>query len=264
MPRPEAERQSRCLTSKAAQRNVWDMIVRGGKTIASAAVGILMLESRFPRIPGDGGNASTWPFPLLYKVVTGATPERVVERAAEGLLDDFIAGGRELVAAGADGITTNCGFLTLYQPELSAALNVPVASSSLLQAAWIQALLPPGRQVGVVTISAASLTEGHFERAGIPPGTPVAGTDREGMFAGTILGDRLELDVDAARSEVVGAAVGLVEAHPSVGALVLECTNMSPYSADVAAETGLPVYDFVSFLSWFHAGLRPRRFPVQG
>ena len=93
------------------------MIVTGGKTIAGAAVGILMLESQFPRIPGDGGNASTWPFPLLYKVVAGATPERVVEQGADGLLDDFIAGGQELVAAGADGITTNCGFLTLYQSE---------------------------------------------------------------------------------------------------------------------------------------------------
>ena len=238
------------------------MIVTGGKTIAGAAVGILMLESQFPRIPGDGGNASTWPFPLLYKVVAGATPARVVEQGAAGLLDDFIAGGQELVAAGADGITTNCGFLPLYQSELSEALGVPVASSSLLQAPWAQALLPPGRQVGIVTISAASLTPRHFERAGIPAGSPVAGTDREGAFAGAILGDALALDVEAARADVVGAAAGLTARHPAIGALVLECTNMSPYSADVAAATGLPVYDFVTFLSWFHSGLRPRRFPL--
>ena len=49
-----------------------------------------MLETRFPRIPGDGGNARTWPFPMLYKVIAGATPERVVRRNAEELLDAFI------------------------------------------------------------------------------------------------------------------------------------------------------------------------------
>ena len=45
---------------------------KGGKAVYGAAVGILMLEARFPRIPGDVGNAATWPFPVLYKVIRGA------------------------------------------------------------------------------------------------------------------------------------------------------------------------------------------------
>ena len=36
-----------------------------------AMLGVLMLQARFPRIPGDMGNATTWPFPVLYKVVSG-------------------------------------------------------------------------------------------------------------------------------------------------------------------------------------------------
>ena len=55
-------------------------VVRGGKAIYGAAVGILMLEARFPRTPGDVGNALTFPFPVLYKVVRGASPDRVVSR----------------------------------------------------------------------------------------------------------------------------------------------------------------------------------------
>ena len=50
-----------------------------------------MLEARFPRIPGDMGNAGTWPFPVLYKVVSGASPQRVVRERAAGLLDAFTA-----------------------------------------------------------------------------------------------------------------------------------------------------------------------------
>ena len=91
------------------------MIATGGKSVYGASVGVLMLEARFPRIPGDMGNAATWPFPVRYKVVRGASPDRVVRRRAEGLLPAFIAAGRELVEDGCDGIATYCGFLSLFQ-----------------------------------------------------------------------------------------------------------------------------------------------------
>ncbi|MBX6370458.1 MAG: aspartate/glutamate racemase family protein, partial [Rhodospirillales bacterium] len=107
------------------------MIATGGRALYGAPLGILMLEARFPRIPGDMGNAETWPFPVLYKVIGGASPDRVVRRRAEGLLEDFVAGAKELVELGAEAITTNCGFLSLFQAELAARLDVPVATSSL-------------------------------------------------------------------------------------------------------------------------------------
>ncbi|MCA3296901.1 MAG: aspartate/glutamate racemase family protein, partial [Roseomonas sp.] len=76
-------------------------IARGGKSIYGAPLGILMLEARFPRIPGDMGNGETWPFPVLFRVVRGATPEKVVLLGAKGLLPDFIAAAEELVHLGA-------------------------------------------------------------------------------------------------------------------------------------------------------------------
>jgi len=109
-------------------------IARGGKSLYGAKVGILMLETRFPRIPGDMGHAETWPFPVLYKVVPGASPRRVVCDGARGLLDKFLDAAEELVRLGADGITTTCGFLSLYQREIAAHVGVPVATSSLMQA----------------------------------------------------------------------------------------------------------------------------------
>src|SRR6202012_1617413 len=95
-------------------------IATGGKAIYGAPLGILMLEARFPRIPGDMGNATTWPFPVLYRVVKGASPERVVLHEAAGLLPQFLRAAAELVAEGAEAITTNCGFLSLFQQELAA------------------------------------------------------------------------------------------------------------------------------------------------
>ena len=151
--------------------------VTGGKTVYGTAVGILMLETRFPRVIGDIGNALTWPFPVLYHVVRGASPDRVVRHRAEGLLADFIAAGRELIAQGADGITTNCGFLSLFQDEMAAALDVPVATSALMQAPLIERLLPPGKRVGILTICAATLSRDHLLAAGVDPQTPVMGTE---------------------------------------------------------------------------------------
>src|SRR5436853_6352466 len=121
-----------------------ERIAVGGKAISGGRLGILMLEARFPRIPGDMGNAETWPFPVLYKVVKGASPERVVRERANGLLDAFRDAAHELVELGADGITTNCGFLSLFQDEIARHLGVPVATSSLMQAPMIARLLPAG------------------------------------------------------------------------------------------------------------------------
>jgi Asp/Glu/hydantoin racemase len=236
-------------------------IAQGGKAIYGAAIGILMLEARFPRIPGDVGNALSWPFPVLYKVVRGASPERVVLRRAEGLRDAFLQAARELVRDGADAIVTNCGFLSLLQADLAAACAVPVATSSLLQVAMIERLLPPGRRVGILTISATALTRNHLEAAGIAPDTPVVGTEGGREFSRVILGDLPQLDVAAAEQDILAAGEELVARHPEVGAVVLECTNMCPYAAALQVCLGLPVHDMVSFVTWLHAGLRPRRFP---
>lgn len=228
-----------------------------------AAVGILMLETRFPRILGDVGNAATWPFPVHYRVVPGASPERVVRERAAGLLQPFIDAGRELLAEGADGITTSCGFLSLFQAELAAALNAPVATSSLMQAPMIERLLPAGKRVGILTITAEALTAEHLSAAGADPDTPVTGMDPSGAFASAILNDAATLDIEAARREHLAAARSLLDSHPDVGAILLECTNMGPYAADLREEFGLPVYSIYSFIQWFHAGLTPRRFAAE-
>ncbi|HYZ34948.1 MAG TPA: aspartate/glutamate racemase family protein [Crenalkalicoccus sp.] len=238
------------------------MIARGGKAIYGAPLGILMLDARFPRIPGDMGNAESWPFPVLYRVVRGATPERVVLEGARGLLPDFLAAAQELVSLGCEAITTNCGFLSLFQAELAASLHVPVATSALLQVPWVQALLPPGQRVGVLTVSAATLTPAHLAAAGASADTPLMGTEGgEEFFRVLIRGEGTDLDVARAEQDILSAGRALVAAHPELGAIVLECTNMPPYAAALRAALGLPVYDIYSMICWFQAGLRPRRFP---
>lgn len=207
------------------------------------------------------GNAVTWPFPVLYRVVRGASPEKVVLHGARGLLPDFIEAARDLVRLGAEAITTNCGFLSLFQNEIAGAVNVPVATSSLMQVRWVQATLPPGKHVGVITVSASTLTPAHLESAGAPLDTPIVGTEngRE-FFRVLIKAEKDDMDIAAARQDILDAGGELLARHPDVGAIVLECTNMPPYSAALQSAFGLPVYDIYTMINWFHTGLRPRVF----
>jgi Asp/Glu/hydantoin racemase len=231
--------------------------VRGGHNQYGFTVGILMLDTRFPRIPGDMGNASTFPFPVRYLRVAGADPDRVVRKGARDLLPAFVEGARALEREGVGAITTNCGFLARFQDELAAAVAVPVFTSSLLLVPLVHRMLAPGRRVGVLTVDAASLTRDHLAAAGIAPEVPlaVAGLEGEKEFTRVLLGDELILDVDAARAEHVRVAQRLIADHPDVGAIVLECTNMPPYAADVQRATGRPVFDIVSLVTMVHAAL---------
>lgn len=225
-------------------------------------LGILTLDTAFPRVRGDVGCAETFDFPVRYATPKGAVPDLVVHRRDDTMLPAFVAAAQELVDAGAIGIATTCGFLARWQDALAAALSVPVLTSALLQAGLVARTLPRGQRVGIVTYSAADLTPDLLAAAGVPACSPVEGVDPAGTFGRTIRHGAVALDVAAMSADVVAAARRLVGAHRDVGAIVLECANMPPYRAEVEGATGMPVYDAAQLVAWFHAGLagmRPHR-----
>jgi hypothetical protein len=217
-------------------------------------VGLLRLETAFPRPVGDVGNANTFDFPVRVAVVRGATAARVVRGDARGLLAPFVEAGRVLAGDGAVALATSCGFLAVHQRALADALPVPFAASALLQVAWLAPLLPAGRRVGVITIDAKTLGPAHLAGAGAPPDTPVEGLPPDGALARTVFGDRPVLERVAVEAEVVAAGLRLRRRVPALGAIVLECTNLPPYRAALMRATGVPVHDCNTLLRWLWAG----------
>jgi hypothetical protein len=230
------------------------------RTFYGVTLGILMLETRFERFNGDIGNALTWPFPVQYRVVRGAVPDMVTNLRNHDLLAPFKAATDDLVAAGVDGITTTCGFLSLYQRELTEHCSVPVATSALLQVPIVQRVLPKGKRVGILTFSAESLTAPHLEAVGVDPATPVVGLPPESEFQRSIRDGDDSVPFDVLREEALAAAERLVNSDSSIGAIVCECTNLTPYSYDMNRLFGVPVFDMVTLVHWFHRGLRPQQF----
>ena len=228
-------------------------------------LGILTLDTRFPRLPGDIGNPASFPVPALTRVVHGARVDQAVQPAAgqraADLLSPFLRAARELEAAGAAAITTSCGFLVLLQEKLQAQANVPVVTSSLM---LLPELLGDQARVGVLTISAPDLDEDYLLAAGVPAGrlgdVAIEGVDPRGEFAQAILGDRPALDFVRARRSVVEAARRLREREGGLTDVVLECTNMPPYARAIEEATGLRCWSLLQS----ERLLAPLRWPQGG
>ncbi len=227
------------------------MMLTGGDTNDGQDIGSLMLDTVFPRLVGDIGNARTLPFPVRYKVVRGALPAKIVERNDERLLAAFIEGARELAADGVKAVTTSCGFLAIYQRELAAAVGVPVFTSSLLQVPLIEKMLDPARPIVIVTANSATLSPRHLAGAGIDPAGGrhvIVGMEEKPEFYTTFVRQKTTLDVAALTGEIEETARGIKAGFPDAGALVLECTNLPPFRRLFARITGLPIFDILSLL----------------
>lgn len=239
-------------------------VVEGGYNVYGRSIGILMLQTRFPRVPGDMGNASSFPFPVLHRVVEGASPTRVVTEGDPALIEPFIEAARDLEREGVLAITTNCGFLAMFQPELAAAVGIPVFTSSLLLVPMLRRMLPPGRQIGILSVEGRSLTERHFRGAGwsseeIP--VILAGMDGR-YFNQRLIGNAADFEVERMEADLVEAAGDLVGRHPEIGVLLLECINMAPYAHAIQRAIGRPVWDIMVLLNAVYESLH--RTPYRG
>lgn len=208
-------------------------------------LGVLMLETRFERISGDIGNPDSFDFPVIYRVVRGATSARVVYAQDKGLVAMFAAAARGLVDDGATAITTSCGFLAKFQSELAARIPVPFAASALhylttLADGCASARAQP--RVGVITADARALHPGVLPVYGVVPEV-IVGLENSPAFRSAIIDQTAGLDADAIEREVTGVAHRLVQEHPDLDAVILECTNLPPYRAALASVLGVPIYD---------------------
>lgn len=219
-------------------------------------IGILMLDSRFPRFIGDIGHPETFEPAALVKIVRNATPRRVVTEQASGLVEDFIDAATELEQEGVDLITTSCGFLVLHQAKLQASVNVPLVSSSLLAVPIaIEVLRKRGLQPAILTISADNLTNAHLQAANCPSDIPVGAPDPKGHFCTQILSNNASMDNNLAREEIIATTTELMRSHNNIGALVLECTNMPPYASDLERLFKIPILSLPSLLPFLQIGL---------
>lgn len=218
----------------------------GGQNICGVSIGVLSLESYFPKPPGHIKNPSSLPFTTAYEILHGLTVPELLNNPSPDMLEPILEAARRLEAQGVRAITGSCGFLAMFQKEISEAVSIPVFVSSLVQVplAYQMTRAP----VGILTASAPSLTDKHIEGAGCS-GIPieVQGLEDTEEFAAAILrNDRTGMDLAKVEEEVLAAGQALLVRAPGIGSVVLECTDLPPYAHRLQEVLKRPVFDLTT------------------
>ncbi len=229
-------------------------------TSQQKVLGVMQLDTKFERIPGDIGNVESYDFPAKIKIVSGASVQRVVLEGDPSLITPFLEAAKELEAEGVFAITTSCGFLAPFQKEIAEAVNVPVFLSSLLQVPLAYAMTQ--ERIGIVTANSETLLERHLRAAGVPDSIPLAvkGMQDHPAFYDFIYNEAEKIRPKEIEQEILGAVQALLLEYPDIGAFVFECHNMAPYAPAVAKATNKPVFDIIAFAHWVYSTMTKREF----
>jgi hypothetical protein len=192
--------------------------------------------------------------------VDGLTVDRIFDHD-QGFVEEMINSARELEREGVKAVTGDCGFMAIYQNEVKASVGVPVFLSSLLQIPFIKATLREDAGIGVITANAKSLTPDVLDKIGVDSETLViCGLEDLQNFREAAIDETGFLDSDEIREEVCGAAKDLTAKHPEVESILLECSLLPPYGAQVQRVTGLPVYDYLTMIDYVYSSIVKRKF----
>lgn len=242
-----------------ADQPVVKLSVPRGQATAGTAIGILVLDLWYPYLPGNVANASTFSFPVHYKILKGMGPN--IFKADPAILDAVVEGGKELQQQGVRAIVGACGYFANYQKEASARLDVPVFLSSLLQIPIIKHSLKPGRRVGVICAVAPSLTPDLLSQCGVTnlSDIVIAGAQDLPEFQ-NIIKCNGSFNSHKIEQELVGLATKLIRDNPDIGAILLECSDMPPYAWAIQNATRVPVFDFTTLINWVYSAVVRRPF----
>ena len=217
------------------------------------SVGIIMLNTNFPRILGDIGNPLSFDFDIIYERVISARVSAIVTEkgVSHAIKKDIFDGIKRLEKKGVDLIVTTCGFLGEIQDELKLHTNTPMITSALLTIPFARTFLNNSTdKIGVLTFDANKLNEKHF--GGHYANDIVIGDISKNAFLyKTIKEDLTNLNIEKAEEEVVSAALQLIAKNNHIKVIILECTNLSPYINTIKSSTNLPVFDLIQAINWF-------------
>ncbi|MFC2046602.1 aspartate/glutamate racemase family protein [Chloroflexota bacterium] len=229
----------------------------------SMGLGIIILDDVYPGFPGDVRNASAFPFPIQYEIAKGVDIWALVhEEDKSPCLEPIQQAAKHLEEMGCRAIAAECGYFAYFQKAIAAHVEVPVFMSSLLQVAWAQHLIGPDQVVGIMAARQSQLTGAHLEAVGVQLGSNfvVAGAEDDGRCAefenlwyAPKRPNPPQAYYDKAEKEFVGVAVEFYEAHPNMGAMMLECTGMQPFARAIQREIDIAIFSWGTLLDYAYS-----------
>jgi len=222
------------------------------------AIGIILLKTQTPAIPGDVANATSFSYPVRYIVVEDASI-RLIFTDPRSVLNQFIGAAKTLESEGVMAITGDCGFMAALQREVADSVNVPVFMSSLLQIPIVLKMLRRKQKLGMITANSRALTRMHFEGVGITDEEIdrliIGGMEHRKHFKESFLAESSEFDPELIEEEVVSLGLEMLSKEPEIGAFLVECSVLPPYSPALQSATRLPVFDFLTLIDFVHTAV---------
>jgi hypothetical protein len=226
-------------------------------------LGIIILDDVYPGFPGDVRNASAFPFPIQYEIADGVDIWALVHEADKSpCLAPIQRAAKKLEKMGCRAIAAECGYFAYFQKAIAAYVHVPVFMSSLLQVPLAQQLIGPDKVVGILVAREKQMTDAHLEAVGIRVGSNyiITGAEEEDrcpefshLWYKPERTDPPGADYAQAERDFVRVAVEFYQAHPNMGAMLLECTGMQPFARAVQREIDIPIFSWGTLLDYAYS-----------
>lgn len=229
-------------------------IYKGGKLYYEIPIGILCLESYFPKMRGHLRNPRTYNFPTVTKVLKGLDIPKLLFNPSKEMIVPLIQAAQELEKEGVKAITGSCGFMALFQKEIAESVNIPVFMSSLLQLPIIRIMHGEKANIGILTASKKALGSKHLEACSVDyDSVSIEGMEGNPEFWETVIeGKRFDFNLPALEKEIVGTALRFIN-DKKLDALLLECTDLPPFAKQIQQNSNIPVYDINSLMQLVHS-----------
>jgi len=214
--------------------------------------------AKIASLRGSAVNKESYDFPVVIKRVKGANPETIIFNPSENTLISMIYEMQNMVKTDdVYAIGTSCGFNAIHQTKLANAVNVPVFAPSLLQVPLIAKFLKENQSIGILSARSKSLTKKHLYEAGITDSVSlnILGMEDYHEWNKLLVNTNDDIDLKIIESEICEASLELLKVNSHIGAFVLECTDMSPFSAKIREITELPVFDFITLAHYVYSSL---------
>lgn len=218
-------------------------------------IGIITLDRRYPLLPGNIASPDTYNFPVRIQKIPGLyNPPKLNSPKWKHDIENILHVANDLIANAAQAIVFSCGFFSLIQREMTRKLSVPVFTSPLMLIPFVAESIPGNGKLGILTLFKDSLTKDYFSSVGVSTQIykrlVLSDMSDAYEFRRIILVDASTADIDKWRDEVVNASCRLVKENPEIKLLLLECSDMPPFSCLIQKAIGLPVIDYYSLVKW--------------
>ncbi|MFZ1041188.1 MAG: aspartate/glutamate racemase family protein [Anaerolineales bacterium] len=236
---------------------------RPGQPAYGLGLGVMLLDDVYPGFPGDVRNASGYPFPIQYEVITGVDINKIVLSDNKiMILPSIIRAAQKLEKFGCRAIVAECGYFAYFQREVAASVKVPVFMSSLLQVPLAQQVVGATRVVGILMANSKYLTDHHLESVGVKIGSNyvIGGAMDDGrcvefdhLWTDGLRSDPPAADYAKAEAEFLEVAIEFYRKHPKMGAMVLECTGFPSFARALQRAINIPIFSWGTLLDYAYS-----------